>query len=400
MSNRARLLLVALTLGLGLGASWALFAVARPVRTGTAEIPPPLVRVVHAELGDTRVRIRTQGTVAPRTQTNLVAEAAGRVVRISPALADGGFFEAGEELVGIESRPYEIAVAQAEATVARLASEAHLAEAKLARVAALHEKGVASIAQLEEARNAHQVADAAHRKARAELTQARWNLERTRILAPFTGRVREKRVDVGQYVTPGVPVARVYAVDYAEVRLPVAYDDLAFIDLPRRRFDGAVPRALPPVRILGGSAGRRHEWQGRIVRAEGAIDPHTRMLHVVARVDDPFRAQGDVPTLTVGEFVDAEIAGRRLEDVFVLPRSALRGGQRVLVVTDEERLEYRDVQVVREDREQAVVRDGLSDGERVCVSPLPIAVDGMKVRTTRADSTRQSAETSRAGDAL
>ena len=226
------------------------------------------------------------------------------------------------------------------------------------------------------------MSEAARREARARVKRAQRDLERTEIVAPYAGRVREERVDVGQFVSRGVSVATVYAVDWAEVRLPLPDRELAFVDLPLARGPGEAPAAGPEVLLRAEFAGAPHTWNGRIVRTEGEIDARSRMLHAVARVEDPYgrnRDRARAP-LAVGLFVEAEIQGRTLEDAVVLPRSALREGSRVLVVDDGDRLRFRAVEVLRAERDAIVIGTGLAPGERVCISPLQGAVDGMAVR--------------------
>jgi RND family efflux transporter MFP subunit len=352
--------------------------------TREVTIPQPLVRVQVVEPVDLRLTVRSQGTVSPRTESVLVPEVAGRVTYGAPSFASGGFFENDEPLLRLESADYEQAVVEAEAAVARaelrLAQES--AEADVARNewGELGEGDAPSLTlrapQLAEAR-------ASVEAARAALARARRNLRRTEIRAPFAGRVREKRVDVGQFVAPGTPLATVYAVDYAEVRLPLPDDELAFLDLPLdyrgdRRGGGG-----PRVTLEAGFAGKRHRWQGRIVRTEGEIDPRSRMIHAVAEVADPY-ARGDDPQrppLAAGLFVHAEIEGKLAEGVVRLPRSALRDEGRLLVVDADGRLRFRAVELLRLTENEVLVAAGLEAGERVCVSPLATVTDGMRVRT-------------------
>ena len=151
--------------------------------------------------------------------------------------------------------------------------------------------------------------------------------------APYTGRIRTKSVDVGQFVSRGAPVARVYAVDYAEVRLPIPDAELAYVDLPLAFRGQAGDAKGPKVTLRAQFAGREHTWQGRIVRTEAEIDPQSRMVQAVARVADPYGQGGRPgrPPLAVGMFVEAEIEGRWTSSV-VLPRVALRGGDTVYVI--------------------------------------------------------------------
>jgi len=136
----------------------------------------------------------------------------------------------------------------------------------------------------------------------------------------------------------------------------------------------------PEVELSARFAGERHTWQARVVRTEGEIDPRTRMVNVVARVENPYQRSDGRPPLAVGLFVDAEILGRTVEDVMVLPRAALHEGDVVHVVDAEDRLRLREVKVLRRHREQVVIAAGLAPGERVSLTPLSAPVDGMLVK--------------------
>ena len=205
------------------------------------------------------------------------------------------------------------------------------------------------------------------------------------IRAPYAGRVRDEDVDVGQFLSRGATIAQIYAMDYAEIRLPLPDEELAFIELPLSyRGEGSADGG-PPVTLSSRFAGRTHSWTGRLVRTEGEIDPRTRMIYTVARVRDPYGPpEGDEkPPLSVGMFVDAEIQGITAESVAVIPRAALRNDETVLVVDEDNRLRFRRIDVMRRTEQRAIVRAGLYDGELVCLTPLDTVVDGMEVRTTR-----------------
>lgn len=343
----------------------------------------PTVRVIDATPRTLRYTVRSQGTVTPRTEADLVAEVAGRVVWIAPSFAPGGFFSAGDPLIRLEARDYELARDRQRAAVQRAQSEREFAVAELRRQEGLSSGGVASVAQLADARRAASVAEANLLDARAALEQAERDLDRTRILAPFDGRVREDRVDIGQFVNRGMTLARIYATDYAEIRLPIPDDQLAFLAAETER-PGA-PDELGPaaVKLSATFAGQRTHWNGRIVRTEGEIDPRSRMVHVVVRVEDPYNTQSDLPRvpLAVGLFVEAEIEGPAVEDAILVPRYALRNGSRILVVDEQDRLFSREVEILRIDRDQVIVQGPLPPGERICVSPLQVVVEGMQVHT-------------------
>jgi RND family efflux transporter MFP subunit len=353
-----------------------------PVQTRPPVEYAPVVRVVPVEMESHQLIVTTHGTVSPRTESALVGEVSGRVVSIAPNFASGGFFEKGEIMVTIDPVDYELAVITARSQVAqaKVRAETEEAQARVAREEwrALGDGGDSPLAtrelQLQEAKAALDAAAAALKKAERDL-------ERTRVRAPFVCRVRAKLADVGRFITPGVPVAQVYAIDYAEVRLPIPDAELAHLDLPSDYRGTDQSGAGPEVRLHATYAGERATWRGRVVRLEGEIDPVTRMVHVVAQVDDPYRrSTSGQPPLSVGLFVEAEIMGLQIDDAVVLPRSALRGDGTVLVVDDENRLRFRSVDVVRTEGTTAVVSDGLREGERICVSTLEAVTDGMKVR--------------------
>ena len=349
--------------------------------TQTAEILPPSVRVIVVQPTNVRLKVRAEGTVAPRTETELAPEVSGRVTMVSESLAAGGFFEEGEVLLEIDRREYELAVVQARAAIAQ-------AELRLAieeEEAAVARKEWESLGQGEPRPlvvRAPQIAEAKAMLAAAEAAfeKTEYDLERTVVKAPFAGRVREKRVAVGQFVSRGNSIARLYSVDYAEIRLPIPDSDLAYVNLPLA-YRGQKERAAGPrVTLTANFAGKRHTWRGRIVRTEGEIDPRTRMVQAIAQVDDPYgEARPGRPPLAVGMFVQAEIDGNMAANVFVLPRIVLRSANQVLVVDKENRLRFRTVDILRTENDQVIIRSGLKAGERVGISVVEAVVDGMKV---------------------
>jgi len=342
------------------------------------------VRSMIIRLQDVVLRVTSQGTVSPRTESELISQVAGQVIDVSPRFASGGFFRKNEALIRIDPRDYQFAISRLEAELAQSKlrlrqeeAEAEVAREEWSRLGKGQQPNPLVIRepQLAQARAAVEAAEAA-------LKQAELNLERTRIKAPFDGRVRAKNVDLGEYVSPGIPLATVYAVDYAEVRLPVPDDQMAHLECCID-FRSSILSPLEIETVLKADyGGEEHYWTGEIVRVEGEIDPSTRMVTLVSRVKDPYgrRESGNRPPLAVGMFVEAEIKGRRAEGVAMIPRSALRGTDRTLIIDEENRLHFRDVEVIKTDAETAIISKGLSDGERICVSQLEAVVEGMHVR--------------------
>lgn len=378
-----RVVLPLVVVALGALGAWAMYAGRKAPQQREVAATVPVVRVQEIRLQDLQLTVTSQGTVSPRTESVLVPEVSGRVVWVSQTFAAGGFIEADEPLLRIADEDYGEAVVQASSAVARaeLLLERERAEADVARSewGDLGDGDATPLTlrepQLREAEAGLAAAEAAHDRARR-------NLERTEIRAPYAGRIRAKQVDVGQFVAPGTPLATVYAVDFAEIRLPIPDAELAFVDLPLV-YRGDHEAGQGPEVILSASfAGGVHEWRGRIVRTEGEIDPRSRMVHAVARVADPYGRGDDPgrPPLAVGLFVEARILGRVAENVAVVPRSALRGDDAILVVDTDDRMRVRSVEITQKSEQEAVVGAGLNEGDRVCLTPLVAVTDGMQVR--------------------
>jgi RND family efflux transporter MFP subunit len=380
-------------LAAGAAVTWWIASSRSAVEVGPSRDVAPLVGVIEAQPQEVRFVVHTQGTVVPRRESDLVPQVSGEVVWVSPNLVSGGFFGEKEVLVRIDAGDYRVDLEAARAVVARRESEAARDNTELDRQRSLAVEGVASQAQIDDAENAYRVSEAELREARARLLRAERDLSRTALRAPYSGRVRDEKVDVGQFVSRGAAIATLYATDYAEVRLPLPDRELRYLDIsfnfgsgrPSGEEGNSEEIERPEVRLHAEFAGEVRSWLGHIVRTEGEIDPKSRMLNLVARVEDPYGridASNRVP-LAVGLFVEAEIQGRRVENVYVLPRVALRvdGKQdRVHVVDAEGRLRFRDVTVLRSEREQVVIGSGLAPGDRVSVSPMAAAVNGMRVQ--------------------
>ncbi len=337
------------------------------------------VEVLRVQPVDYQVTVPSRGSVSPRTQSSLIAEVAGRIVEVAPSLRSGGFFEAGDLLLRIDDNDYRNAlqIARAELTQARLDLREEQAQADQARQdwRKLDMQGqpgelVLRRPQLENRR-------AALAAAKARLQQAETNLQRSKIRAPYAGRVLAKQVDIGQYVSTGTVLATLYAVDYVEIRLPLNERQIRFLQLPETYRGETSQPAGPSVEI------RRDDWvwPGHIVRTEGSIDLASRQLYAVAQVEDPYaRHEDGRPPLKVGQFVEAAIRGKRLEQVYVLPRGLFQGRDRVFVIDPENRVERRQVEVIWEDRDNLIVATGLQPGERLSSTPLPFVPNGAKVK--------------------
>lgn len=212
--------------------------------------PQPAVSAVDVLTLETRsfpVNITTQGTVTAHTETTLIAQVAGEITTISPRFRAGSFFQKGELLLQIDPRDYEVAVTLAESSLAqaRLSLSQEQARSKQARRdwQRLGEAGEPGELVLRKPQLKTEQAKVA--AAEGQLAQAKLNLERTRIKAPYEGYLLEKNVDLGQYVNPGNSLGKIFAVDYAEVRLPLKSSQLSLVSLPEA-FLSVTAESVPP----------------------------------------------------------------------------------------------------------------------------------------------------------
>ena len=380
MNPRGKLLPVLVIVAAALGAA-TLYATSERLTPSQPEPIAPAVRVLDVALAPVQMVVHAQGTVLPRTESQLVPEVSGNVVWMSPNLVVGGYFDTGEPLLRVDDRDYANAVERASASLSRAEAELEFAEFELARLETLETDDLISRSAVEAAMREARVSEATLRDARVALEQAERDLARTEIAAPFRGFVRSEQIDVGQFVNRGTPIATIYAVDYVEVRLPIADQQLAYLDLPvtpRGEFD---PESAPRVRLSADFAGERRQWLGQLVRTEAEINARDRMVQAVARISAT--ADGEPPP--VGLFVQAEIEGRSAEDIMILPRNAIRNNDQVLIVDADNRLRYRTVGLARVYGDDAFVNAGLKTGERVCISPLQAVVEGMRVEPIAVD---------------
>jgi RND family efflux transporter MFP subunit len=364
----------------------------RPERKATAE-PTTLVETIRAEKTSLNFAVYSQGSVQPRTETTLVAEVAGQIVSVSSNFIAGGFFREGEVLLQIDPSDYETGLLRAEANLAsrraQYADQKARSEQALKDWTNLGREGEPSDLVLRKPQLAEALAGV--QAAEAELKEAERDLQRTRIRVPYDGLVRSKQVDIGQYVAPGTPLGMTFAVDTAEIRLPLSSSDLAYLDLPSAtRLDQA---HRVPVTLTTENGGSGERWQAEIVRTEGVVDQSSRVVYAVAEVVDPYGALGlsDQAELKMGTFVRAEIQGRRAEDVVVLPRSVLRPGDTVLIASEDRVLEIRQVEVARAEPRLVYVSDGIAQGELVITTSMDAPIPGTPLTVSGEEPARKPA---------
>ncbi len=384
-----------LIVALAAGGAYALITTAPKLTPSAPEPRPVTVRVTTIEAKPVQLTVPSQGTVTPRMESELVPEVSGRAVWVSPNLVAGGAFAEGELLLRVDSADYRAQVSRAQANVTRAQADAEHARFEYNRFRQLQQRQLASASQSENARRSMRVADANYQDARVALEQAQRDLSRSEITAPFTGRVRNERVDVGQFVARGNSIATLYASENIEVRLPIADDQLAYLNIPVGHHGQLDPDSAPKVRLFANFGGQRLEWQGRVVRTEAEIDAKTRMVNVIAQIED----ESDKRQPGVGMFINADIQGRLAANVVTLPRTALRNDNRVLVVDADNRLYHRTVVPLRFYQDQVLIQSGLEDGDVVCISNLQTVIDGMRVNPLYQDGSGPTVSPPPAADA-
>ncbi len=347
------------------------------------EIVPITVRVAEVRSGPTQLFVESQGKVQAARTVNLSAPVAGAVAWISPRLEAGGYVAAGEPLLRLDSSDYEIALARGEAALEQAVAEELHARSEYERLRELGERRLASESQIQNAERLANVAAARVNEIETQLWQARVDLERTELRAPFDAVVQSRQVELGQYANRAQQVAVLFDANVVEVRLPLAIRQLGYLDVPLDFRGELDPAVAPEVRLEGMYGGRRHHWKGRMVRAEAAIDPNSNTVQTIIRVNQPRQGDKDAIPLPIGLFVEASIRGRELEDIIVLPRGVIRNNDQVLVVDAENKMHFRAIEIFRFEEERVLISGGLAPGEIVCISPIQAVVDGMVVQPVR-----------------
>jgi RND family efflux transporter MFP subunit len=347
-------------------------------------ISRPLVTVQAISEGEMAVQVRGFGSVQAKRSVAITPQVSGEVVVKNPLFEPGGFFAEGDILLRLDDTDYQLAKAQAEAAVAQ--AELSLAQAREEAEVARQEweqmsRAVAGTGTQPTALVLREpqlkLAQANLASARAGLRQAKVNLDRCTITAPFTGRVLDAGADQGQFLRAGMAIGTIYATDVAEITVPVPDEDLAWIVLDNQE-NGSQP--APPVTITAEFSGSSHTWQGRAVRLGGAVDARSRLVPVVVEVDNPYERVGSRPPLVEGMFVEAIFQGEPQTGTLVIPRTALRPGNVVWVVDEESKLHIVEVAVAYAGIDQAIITEGLQLGQEICISNLQLVTDGMPVR--------------------
>ena len=344
---------------------------------------PPIVEVFNVSSGTVVFEIESQGSIAPRTETTLVSEVSGQIKKVSEKFVVGGFFKKGEQLLEIDPISYEVALLQSQARLdganAKLVEERARGK-QAAREWSLTGRSSKNAPILALRKPQLQQAKADVKAAKADVKNAEIKLQRTKITAPYDAMLKSKMVDIGQYVTTGTQLAATFAVDYAEIRLPIKEQDLAYIDIPAM---GVLNQKGSQVELSTFQAGKIRKWSTFITRSEGIVDATSRVNYVVAKIDDPYGLLSEnkmMEPIRIGTFVKARILGIEMDNIISIPRKAVHGENEIYLLDKDRKLNLSKVDILRSDSNNIYISTGLSDGEQVVLTKLATAVDGMKLR--------------------
>ena len=348
------------------------------------ENPGILVEVFEVERTDTHVMVKGTGTVESSQEVTLVPQVSGRIVYVAPTMNVGGFFEKNSILFEIEETDYKLALeramsarAKAEYELATIESQAQIARSEWGIISKDSDTPANPLVLYEPQLKSSKAALAS---ASAQVEQAKLDLERTKIKAPFNARVRAENIDPGQYVKSGNSVAVLAGTDTAEIALPLTLDDLQWLDIPRHgeRQNGA--DAVVHLHI----GGNTHKWDGRVVRSTGEVNPKSRMMQLIVEIKDPYglnkKKDAASPSLAAGTFVEVHIKGKKLKEVFIIPRTSLRDNATVWVMDKENKLRIKDVTLLRMEKENVIISKGIAKGDMIVKTNISGAADGMKLR--------------------
>lgn len=347
--------------------------------------PGILVQTIDAKKQDRQLIVKGAGTVKASQEVSIIPQVSGLITYISPQLVVGGLFKKNDTLFKVEAIDYVLGLEKAKAARAK-------AEYDLATI-----EGRARVARSEWQRLNQDTntepnplvlygpqtanAKASLASAQAAVDQAQLALDRTELKAPFNSRVKSENIDIGQYVKSGSSIAVLAGTDSVEIAVPLTSENLHWLNIPlhSRTLNG--PDAVVSVT----NSGPDIEWQGHVLRSTGEVNPKSRMMDIIVEVRDSYRLSNPIntgrPALTIGTFVDVQLKGKKLKDVFVIPRTTYRDDSTVWLIDNEGKLRIQKVVPVRIEKDEVIISTGLTDGDQIIVTNISGAANGMKLRT-------------------
>lgn len=342
------------------------------------KIPETVIKVdvVKASSSNYPLVVNTSGVIAADTRGNMVAQVQGEIVSVSDQFKTGGAFTKGDVLLEIDDRDYAAEVSRSAAALsqAKASYQQEMANSAQAKKDWARLGNTTPAPSLVLRKPQLSAAKAQLDSATAAKQSAQLNLSRTKIKAPYDGRVIRRNAALGQFVSMGTVLAETFATDVIEVKLPLSQYEYSQLGL-----DSIDLKASPLDVVLSDQVGNNTKrWSAKLTRTDSTFDSATRQINAVATVSNPFSDQSQA-TLKIGQFVNAKIQGPVVNDVFVLPNKSIREGNSVFVVNDL-RLVKKPVEIIWQDDQNALVKTGLSNNELVVTTSLNGSVSGSKVK--------------------
>ncbi|MGV2872978.1 efflux RND transporter periplasmic adaptor subunit [Colwellia sp. E150_009] len=374
MARKKQIIIPIAILAIGAIAFVGFSSMKKPPEEKDAVDKTPIVAVEDISVAPMTLEVSSYGVVKPKYETTIVAQVSGEIVELSDAFVRGGLIKKDQLLARIDPNDYHAALidAQADMASARAALEKEVAQGK---VAEREWKQITDTSPTELSLRKPQLAQelARVKSAQAAILRAERNLQRTEIRAPYDAMINSREIGLGSFVGVGSEIGMLLGTDIAEVRLPVADNQLQFL---------VAQGEQAKVKLIGTYSGQEIQWQAEIARSEGVIDSNSRMSYLVAEIQDPYLLQqntreNELP-LRFGSYVQAKILGVEVDNATVVPRYLVVNNS-VAILNNESKLHYAKIHILREQGGNVIVSDGLIDGDKLIVSALDYPVAGMKL---------------------
>jgi len=374
VATKKQIIIPIVILATGIAAMAVFSSMKKPPEEKAEVDNTPIVAVSDISVTPMTLEVNSYGMVTPKYETELIAQVNGEIVELSDTFLRGGFVKKNQLLARIDPNDYQAALidAQASMATARAALEKEVAQGK---VAEREWKQITDTSPTELSLRKPQLAQelARVKAAQASVLRAERNLERTEIRAPYDAMINSRNIGLGSFVGVGTKIGHVLATETAEIRLPVADNQLEFL---------ANQGVSAKVKLFGKYAGKETQWSATIKRNEGVIDNKSRMGYLVAELNDPYQLKNNteknMTPLRFGSYVNAKIVGSNIAQATMVPRHLVVNGK-VAILDSDSRLHYVAIDIVRQQGSNVVVANGLIEGDRLIVSALDYPVDGMKL---------------------
>ncbi|PKI13091.1 efflux RND transporter periplasmic adaptor subunit [Colwellia sp. 12G3] len=374
MATKKQIIIPIVILAAGIAAMAVFSSLKKPPEEKAKVDNTPIVAVSEISVAPMTLEVNSYGMVTPKYETELIAQVNGEIVELSDTFLRGGFVKKNQLLARIDPNDYQAALidAQASMATARAGLEKEVAQGK---VAESEWKQITDTSPTELSLRKPQLAQelARVKAAQASVLRAERNLERTEIRAPYDAMIDSRNIGLGSFVGVGSKIGHVLATDIAEVRLPVADNQLEFL---------ANQGVNAKVNLVGIYAGKATQWSATIKRNEGVIDSKSRMGYLVAELNDPYQLKNKTKVssapLRFGSYVNAKIVGNNVAQATVVSRHLVINGK-VAILDSDSKLHYVTIDIVRQQGSNVIVANGLANGDRLIVSALDFPVNGMKL---------------------